>query len=187
MHPDPLVLAYLAGAIDADGHITIQRSLRKVGKRYRHRPTYYFPKMGYTSTNGAVPDLLKQTFGGAVHHYRPSNARHKPVQVWYIGTAQCGIAARLLTPFLRQKVEQAVLVAELCEIIARQHIEQTQTQKPPYRITPEHLAVRERYWEEVTLLNEPSNRRVHFLGKRRAGRELDGRTWDEMPEGHGHG
>lgn len=50
MQHDPTTLAYLAGAIDADGHITVQRSLRKKGKRYTHSPTYYHPKIGYTST-----------------------------------------------------------------------------------------------------------------------------------------
>lgn len=54
-------LAYLAGAIDADGYITITRSLRKKGKRYTHAPTYYHPRIGFTSTEQIVPDLLQKT------------------------------------------------------------------------------------------------------------------------------
>lgn len=168
MHCDTL-LAYLAGAMDADGHITIQRTMRTVGKRYAHSPIYYFPKMGYTSVSEGVPNLLRSTFGGAVHRYQPTKAaHHKLVHIWYIGTAECREAALLLVPHLRQKRRQAELVAELCAVITAQHAEQMATQKPPYRITPEHLSIRERYWAEVTELNQPTNRRSHFVGKSRA-------------------
>jgi hypothetical protein len=109
MQHEPTTLAYLAGAIDADGHITVQRSLRKQGKRYTHSPTYYLPKIGYTSTDEVVPILLSQTFGGSIYQHRPRNPSHRLVYNWSITTAASGGVARLLIPYLRQKRKQAEL------------------------------------------------------------------------------
>lgn len=181
MPHDPLTLAYLAGAIDADGHITVTRSLRKIGKRYSHSPTYYHPKIGYTSIDETVPLFLRQTFGGAIHRHQPKNAAHRLVHIWSITTAASGAVAEALIPHLRMKRHQAELLAELCALITEQHADQQRTQKPPYRITPEQLAERERLWEEATVLNNPRNRRVHHLGKKSAGRLLDGVEHNGFP------
>lgn len=162
---DPCLLAYLAGAIDADGHITVTRAVRKLGKRYTHSPTYYHPRLGYTSVSDIVPVILCDTFGGNIHKHQPKNAKHRLVYQWHIGTAACGIADGLLTPYLRQKRRQAELVVELCALIAKQHADQRAVQKPPYRITPEQLKLREQIWREVTSLNDPRNRRIHHLTK----------------------
>lgn len=161
MQPDPLLFAYLAGALDADGHITVTRSLRKKGKRYTHAPTYYHPRIGYTSTERIVPDLFKATFGGSIHEHQPKNKDYKRVFMWMVGTADVIKVASSLEPYLRQKKAQAQIVQLLCKIIAEQHAEQKLTQKPPYRITPAQLAVREAMWESIAALNQPRNRRVH--------------------------
>lgn len=181
MAHDPITLAYIAGAIDADGHITVTRSLRKKGKRYTHAPTYYHPRIGYTSTSQIVPKLIQMTFGGAVHQYQPKNPAHRRVYIWSVSTHACGVVAAALIPHLRQKKRQAEHLVALCTLISTQHEIQKQTQKPPYRITAEQLAAREVLWLAVTELNEPRNRRVHGAGKKLSGRLLDGKLHDEFP------
>jgi hypothetical protein len=177
---DPLVLSYLAGTIDADGHITVSRSVRTNGKRYTHSPTYYHPRIGFTSTDTVVPDLLKETFGGSLCTHTPKNKNHKKVIIWAVGTSDSGRIATALLPYLRLKLKQAELVIELCHLIDAQHAEQKLSQKPPYRITCEQLSERERLWVEVTKLNQPRNRRVHYADEA-AGRLLDGREHFEIP------
>jgi len=162
---DQLVFSYLAGAIDSDGFITVTQSLRTKGKRYTHAPTYYHPRIGFTSTDLTVPILFKETFGGGLSTHRPKNTKHKHVHIWAVGTADAGRVAKALLPHLRMKIRQAELIIDLCKIIEVQHQQQKATQKPPYRITPEQLSIREMMWKDVTKLNNPRNRRVHHVGK----------------------
>jgi len=156
-------LAYLAGAIDADGYITIQRSHRRVGKRYAHAPTYYLPKLGLGQASPIVPELLKKTFGGSISHYPPMKAGYRPRWVWYCGTRQARDALVRLRPFLLLKRRQCELAIKLANLIETQHAEQMATQKPPYRITPKQEAARHSIYEQVTALNAPRNRRVHIV------------------------
>ncbi|MFZ2593171.1 MAG: hypothetical protein WAX38_00155, partial [Minisyncoccia bacterium] len=128
--------------------------------------TYYHPRIGFTSTEPIVPELLKKTFGGSVFTHAPKNLGHKLVYLWAVGTADAGRIANDLLPYLRLKSRQAEMVIQLCQVIETQHKEQRETQKPPYRITPEQLVKREELWEGVTKLNQPRNRRVHHVGSR---------------------
>lgn len=156
-------LHYLAGALDADGHISIIKSIRSKGKKYAHCPVYYQPVMGFTSTNPKVPELFKTAFrAGFVQIYDPRRANHRIVYIWKSDTAETtGRICRLLAPMLILKRAQARLVADYCDAVKAQRREQLTSAPPPYRLSAESLALRAVYWEAVGELNEPRNRRLN--------------------------
>lgn len=158
-----LLYAYFAGAIDADGFISVQRSSRKVGKKYIHQPTYYLAKVGFTGTNPLVQNLLRENFGGSFYTHQPKNPEHKMWYVWQAEGKQAKEVLRKIIPYLVIKKQQGEIALELIELKEQHWNEIKNTQKPPYRITPEMEAEQSKYWEAVTKLNEPRNRRVHFL------------------------
>lgn len=111
-----LDLAYLAGMIDADGFITIQRTTKANTGKCEHPSVYHALKVGIGGTERQPHDLASSIFGGAVSRYTPKNE-------------------------MREE--------------------------------------RDSFWRQMLALNNPRNLRV---GKKAAGRLLDCRTWDEMPE-----
>jgi len=165
---DTHLLAYLAGAIDSDGHITVQRTRKNV-KANRCGPViYYYPKFGLSQTEPIIPALLSETFGGRVYTHQPKNPKHKLWHVWQAGDVRAVSGLRLLLPYLRLKKEQAVLVIRLGEVMKKQWAEIKTSTKPPYRIPEAMNAIRHELWESVTRLNKPRNRRVHFTEPRPA-------------------
>lgn len=156
-------LAYFAGAIDADGFISIQRTIRKVGKRYATAPTYYTAKVGFTGTaDPSVQEMLKATFGGSVYTHRPKNKAHKPWHSWQATNQKTKACLMAVRKYLISKRGQADLTLEFISLCDRQWREVKRTQIPPYRITAAMQKERERLWLAVTRLNSPRNRRVHF-------------------------
>jgi len=159
-----LVYAYFAGAIDADGFITIGRLKRTVGKRYGSHPIYYIAKMGFIGTSGRkVHDLLKKHFGGSIYSYTPKNKNHKKTETWYADGKNAEKALVAIMPYLRYKGKQAVMALKLIRMIRSDWIKIKKTQKPPYRVPAALSKKRHALWEKVTRLNAPRNRRKHFL------------------------
>ena len=153
-----LIYAYLAGAIDSDGFITIGRSTRKVGEKYAHRPTYYIAKVGYVSTDRIVPDLFHKMFGGSLNEHQPKNATYKRVYLWQCTNNKAGVVVEAILPYLRQKKSQAEIVIEFIRRMDSRH-----NREMKLGISPEIEAERYELWEAMTKLNRPKNRRVHFL------------------------
>ncbi len=153
--------AYFAGAIDADGFISIQRAVKNSRK---WKPTYYTVKIGFTGTcEPVVQTLLKESFGGSVYIHTPKNSSHKPWHSWQASGPQAGKAITAVLPYLRNKRRQAEHALQLLTLQAKQWVEIKGTQKPPYRVPSQMQAERRALWEAVTKLNQPRNRRVHFL------------------------
>ena len=154
----PSLLGYFAGAIDADGFITIQRS-RKNGA------VYFTAKVGFTGT--ATPHeahtLLQEAFGGSVCTYVPKYKNYKPVHSWCVSNKLAKKTLRAILPYLVTKRGQAGLVLEFISTCERQWKEVKRTQVPTYRIPPEMVAVRNNFYERVTALNSPRNRRVNLV------------------------
>jgi hypothetical protein len=105
---DPLVLAYLAGIIDADGYITIQRSVHK-------ERLYFGPKVGIAGTRREPHDLASSLWGGNVGCYHPKIAGHLPQFQWSRNGASAVKVIEAVRPFLRIKGEQADLAIDLWE------------------------------------------------------------------------
>lgn len=152
--------AYLAGIIDADGHITILRSNRTTAGGVR---TYYAARIGITGTRPAPHHLAQETFGGSVRCNTPANPAHRPVYVWDAGSRIAETALRHLLPHLRVKQLQAQLVLDFMDLCTTQFADVKAETTPPYRITDQMMTAREQAWRAVTAANEPRNRRVHFL------------------------
>jgi hypothetical protein len=146
--------AYLAGAIDADGFITISRSTPSATRKDGRRSTYYTAKVGLSEIHPAIPNLLHETFGGWLGGHTPKNPQHRPWHTWQATNQIAAQAVRALLPYLRLKRQQAELVITFAERVAA---------TPPGLIIPEEIAERERLYFAVTALNEPRNRRVHPL------------------------
>ncbi len=149
--------AYFAGAIDADGFICIQKTVRKNKAKMPH--VYYNAKIGLTSTNNStVLNLLKENFGGAVNSYKPSNPNHRPWGVWQTSDKQARDILDVLQPYFMAKKRHAEIVIDFVNICEAQWQLIRGTQKAPYHITAEMLALREHYWEQVAVLNSIKKR-----------------------------
>lgn len=109
---DALILAYLAGVMDADGCLTILK--HKTNSKYPDCVTYSeCVSVGQTS-NEAVT-LLQELFGGTINlrTRREGEGRWKPMYYWVVN---CKIAAECVTalrPYLRVKARQADLLLTL--------------------------------------------------------------------------
>lgn len=108
MQPDPLVIAYLAGIIDADGYITITRSIRKDS-------IYHGPQVGIAGTRREPHDLASSLWGGKVSRYVPRNLEHRAQFQWSRMGAAAVPVIEAVYPHLRMKQQQAALALELHE------------------------------------------------------------------------
>lgn len=164
MQPSPTTLAYLAGMIDADGYITINRSVRK-GR------VYHAPQVGISGTRRQPHDLAASIWGGNVGCFTPRNPRHRPVFQW---TRQGRTAVEAITairPYLLIKGAHADLALDLWADIEDGHDDDPFPWAPAnYDPTPARDALR----ADLVDLNQ----------WRRAGRTLDGIIHDGFPNQH---
>jgi hypothetical protein len=164
MQYDPLILAYLAGVIDSDGYITVQRSTHK-GR------LYFGAKIGISGTRREPHDLAASIWSGKVGCYAPANPLHKAQFQWTRSGVVAAEAIEALLPYLRIKSDQALVALELHE-----HVEFGRSDDPFPWFGPRYDPTPDR--NELFLDAKALNGR-----KARAGRTLDGREWNEMPKG----
>lgn len=175
-----LDLAYLAGVIDCDGYVTIWSSLKSNAGRAKPN-TYYAVKVGIAGTRRQPHDLAASLFGGNVSCYVPKNGQHRPQFQWSATGPTATAFLGGVRPYLRVKDKQADLALQF-QLVLEEHIrEQRETQKPPYRVTEAMQVKRNELWQAMRVLNGTEGR-VSRIGKRAAGRLLDGREWNEVPE-----
>lgn len=110
---DRVLLAYLAGAIDSDGCITIRRSTYEMRVRGDATNPVYHERVMLKQVTPAIPNLLRETFGGYLRTEKPQTKNSRPLHAWRVSDAQAAEACRLLLPFLRVKKRQAELALEL--------------------------------------------------------------------------
>ncbi len=118
MAEEKLMLAYLAGAIDSDGSISIRRSTYGMRKRKDRISPMFSPRISLRQTSNIVPNLLKQVFGGTTYIDKPAK-NVKNGKKLYCYEAQNLIAEnaiRKLLPYLKIKKPQAELVLQLQQI-----------------------------------------------------------------------
>lgn len=101
-------LAYLAGVIDADGFISIQRQEKK-GR------VYYGARVAITGTQPAPHELAATVFGGSVRSYVNRSPDNRRMFVWERYGEQAVRIIRALQPHLRVKAHQAALALQLQE------------------------------------------------------------------------
>ena len=111
-----ILLAYLAGAIDSDGSISIKRSTygkRKLGDRIS--PMYY-PRISLRQISPIVPNLLRKTFGGGIYISKPNAKRGKLLYCYEATNLIAEHTVRKLLQYLILKKRQAEIILELQEI-----------------------------------------------------------------------
>src|SRR2546423_447616 len=112
---DTHVLAYLAGAIDSDGCISIKKStygIRVAGDRVT---AGYSEILSLKQVTPEVPQLLKTCFGGIFHYCNPQTENSKGLYRFECKDRQAASACELLLPYLLIKKNRATLVLELRE------------------------------------------------------------------------
>jgi len=151
--------AYLAGAIDADGFISIGQ---KVGARKRNDGTpvrYYVVKIGLSETDATIPDLLQSIFPSWRGSYQPKNPLHKRWYIWQATDLKARKPLVQLLPYLRLKHRQAELALSMLDL----KIQQNTGRFMGNRLTPEQARARWEIYAQLTHLNAPRNRRVYLL------------------------
>jgi hypothetical protein len=158
--PEPTTLAYLAGVIDSDGYITVQRST--------HAGRLYFgAKIGIAGTRRQPHDLAASLWGGKVGLYVPRNPRHRAQFQWSRAGEAAAVAIEAVLPYLRVKVDQAHLALALHE-----HVTFGRSEDPYPWFGPDYDALSDLHEMKVEMEGLNQSRKT-------AGRQLDGRTWDE--------
>lgn len=159
--------AYLAGVIDSDGYITINRSVR------RGKP-YHYPQVGIAGTRREPHDLAARHFGGNVGRYQPKNSAHRAQFQWSRQGQSAVPVIEAVFPYLRIKVSQAVIALDLAQLVMDEAIgRDTGDPFPWFSSDFDPIHVREGMRAEMVDLNQSR--------KKTAGRTLDGRTWDGYP------
>jgi hypothetical protein len=154
------VLAYVAGIIDGEGCIHINRS---TFPRQPHLSTRYTAMVTVGNTGRPLMNLLEATFGGRIDT-RPATDRHKEFYVWNAAGPRAAHVLRLVRPYLRLKQAQCDLLLAFIDgfrsfrggSYARGHAP---------RIGLEELARRERIWREIKALNRPGPVRSNTLSE----------------------
>src|SRR3972149_12053729 len=158
---DKLLLSYLAGALDADGFITISRNT--IGQRSGGTTAIYFREtIGLKQVVETVPRMLKDRFGGTLYLEKPSARKGKPLWSW---TTSSKVAARCLTdllPYLKVKRRQAVIALALrARIDAKNFKYGGQGRK---EIPLEEWQERERLCFEIKQLNDNRTWQPRLIG-----------------------
>ena len=149
-------LAYLAGVIDCDGYITIQRCKKK--RKSTDGSTYYrfyfSVKIGIAGTRNEPHILANKLFGGSVSEYQPKNKDHRTQYQWHCQSKMARDFLEVVYPFLRVKKEQAKLAIRFQDMVDSQYEEMKSDQIPPYTVTEEMEKHRERLWRRMINLNQ---------------------------------
>lgn len=150
--------AYLAGAIDADGFISIGKRAGSRRKADGTTPFYYVIKIGLSETSPIIPELLHQTFPGWYGTHQPKNPAHKRWYIWHAENAKAEAPLRALLPHLRLKRRQAEIALAFVDLLREQNTGRFMGN----RLSDEQEAARHTLYAELSRLNAPRNRRVHF-------------------------
>lgn len=167
-------LAYLAGIIDSDGFITIQRT-RKAHTGKCAPAIYHCLKVGIAGTRTQPHELAKSLFGGNISKYEPGKDGYRDQYQWSVTGPRAVKVIKSIGIYLRVKTKQAELGLHFQENLDAHRLWQKENQKPPYRITESMIAIRDGLHAQMCALNMSRSKRGN-------GRLLDGREWSEFPE-----
>lgn len=112
-------LAWAAGFIDGDGHITIQNRKTKY-KDKEYSSTYL--RVGACQSHPTPLEKLQDLFGGSI---RPKNSgpnphgyNRKPQWIWSLSTAQAAEALTQMLPYFVHKRDVALLALKFQETMS---------------------------------------------------------------------
>ena len=140
--------AYLAGVIDCDGYITIQRTkkVKKLPSGNNCVGFYHVVKVGITGTDRGIHDFASKIFGSSVSDHQPKNELHKKHYMWQLTSSRAVDFIKKIRPYLVIKRQQA-------DLAVRYFNDPRVKTTPPVKITVEILELRDVYWKEIVSLN----------------------------------
>jgi hypothetical protein len=144
--------AYLAGAIDLDGRISIRRARRGGRQEIDY---YYSAVIALSDSDSTVPDLLQATFPARRVQYEAKNRKQRAWHMWEaVGQSAQEPLVRLL-PYLRIRHRQAELALSLITLTER---DKAGSGRP---LLDEQEEARRQLYEQVMLLNSSRPQRTH--------------------------
>lgn len=110
----PEVLAYIAGFLDGEGCIQINKINSKARKQTGYSPRYYL-MISATQAHPEPIQLLKNIFGGTIDiRNLPS---HKKLAAWRLQGKSASMVLKSLIPYLKVKKTQAIVASEFQDSI----------------------------------------------------------------------
>ena len=113
--PEPTDMAYIAGFIDADGYITIDKQKRQLS--HHRQPHYYTPRMGVCNRNYDLLEWINATTGSMASFHKRSMTFKKAQwsDCWWLGWTSKALEIIIpqLLPYLKMKDKQAKLALEM--------------------------------------------------------------------------
>lgn len=107
---DPIMVGYLAGLIDGEGHISVIRSKRPKGN------FFYCGKIVISQANKKLIDLRDQLNIGSICFVDKRKINHKDLYVWSFSPNECRALLPEVMPYLFFKKQQAMLLIEYLEL-----------------------------------------------------------------------
>jgi len=159
-------MSYLAGIIDSDGNLRIERrnAKRMLAPQYRINI-----RAGQVSPSAAV-ELLAETFGGHVTTNRPNRPAHRGLDIWSLHDKQAADAVSALLPYMVVKKREGELLLELRRQKAQgkqgltEWVHRNRWQRPIRMrkrcYTPEQVAEFERIRKQVNSLHSGAAAKV---------------------------
>lgn len=151
MEHTPTIVAYVAGIIDGEGCIGLERV-----KARKTNVGNIAVKIAVTMTDRRVPDLLKALYGGSNIFVTRRNPKHKPVHMWTVYSKKAETMLREIRPFLIVKAAQADLALSV-----RDHLKTAGALSRG----PWHDPTSQRHIDTVAF-RESAKLRMHELNKR---------------------
>jgi hypothetical protein len=104
--------AWIAGFLDGEGHIAIQRTVRSLNNMSYYTPIVQVAQAGEKGI-ALIHDLHLRLGGiGLVKAYAAYKKAHRPSAVLMVWGAEARALCEIVLPFLRLKQEQAKIIAE---------------------------------------------------------------------------
>lgn len=141
------LLAYVAGVVDSDGHIGIDKSLTNPQRRVSPR---YQPTVCVVNTSEALMTLLQSEFGGSVNTRKKVAEHHKTTYRWKLCNRMAADFCRQIAPYLLVKKAQSELLVEMMDAIPLY----ANTRLGHKTTPPEDLARREAVYQRFKALND---------------------------------
>jgi len=140
-------LAYFAGIVDGEGHISI---LKSKPKQSRWTPTYRL-RIGVGNVSEALIRWIAERFGGCYH--KRTFKRWQPIYEWEAATGDAADILRAIRPHMIVKTRQAdVALSFLALRNTRSHA--TKGRRGFERVPQVELAFREECRTQLNLLNK---------------------------------
>jgi hypothetical protein len=142
--------AYLAGAIDVDGSISIDR-------RAGRREMGYRVRIGISDTSPVVPNLLHGLFAGRLFEIPQKKSSYARFYMWEAQHHQAREPLLRLLPHFRVKRRHAELALALMDLVEQQNAGRFMSTP----LSAEQDATRRRLYEEMASLNAGRRHRKH--------------------------